>query len=53
MMLRTLRRIRRSLYTTAKYMGDVDAAATGRVGPRIARRVVWRYVTALLRWALK
>lgn len=40
---------RRAAYLTSRTLGDVQAVKRGRVGPRIANRVMGRMVSRLMR----
>lgn len=47
----TVGKTRGALYTTARVLGDVQAVRSGRVGKRVARRLVGRATSRAL-WAL-
>jgi hypothetical protein len=45
----TLSKIRRTLYKTARFMGDVSAVKRGRVIKRVENRMIGRIVGKALR----
>ena len=42
--LRTLRKVRRQMYTGARILGDVNAVASNKVGERIVNKLLGRLV---------
>ena len=42
-------KIRKILYTTAKYLGDVDAVKKGRVKERVFNRIVGKLTSKLFK----
>lgn len=42
-------KIRKMLYTTAKYLGDIDAVKKGRVKERLYNRVIGKLTSKLFK----
>ena len=50
----TIPKVRRSLYKSARILGDAQAVSSGRVGRRVGRRGVGRLLgRTLLRWLFR